>query len=83
VPLDAVFFDLMGLPREVQDKVMEVLDPEGTGEVTRAQLVARFVEMYQARRDLAKSLASTSSVLATLERITLSVRHCKTLNPNP
>ena len=72
VPLDGVFFDRMGLPKEVQEKIMEVMDTEKTGALRREQIVKRFVEMYERRRDLALSLASTTSVLATLERITLS-----------
>ena len=72
VPLDSVFFNLVGLPKQVQDKVMEVLDTENVGVLKREQIVRRFVEIYERRRDLAKSLASTTSVLATLETITLS-----------
>lgn len=75
VPLDAVFFDLVGMPKAVQDKVMEVLDTEGTGVLTRDRLVKRFEEIYEKRRDLARSLASTGSVLATLERISLSAMY--------
>lgn len=72
VPLDSVFFNLVGLPKQVQDKVMEVLDTENVGVLKREQIVQRFVEIYERRRDLARSLASTNSVLATLESITLS-----------
>eukprot|EP00227_Mantoniella_beaufortii_P022117 CAMPEP_0197579570 /NCGR_PEP_ID=MMETSP1326-20131121/3552_1 /TAXON_ID=1155430 /ORGANISM="Genus nov. species nov., Strain RCC2288" /LENGTH=753 /DNA_ID=CAMNT_0043143083 /DNA_START=133 /DNA_END=2391 /DNA_ORIENTATION=+ len=72
VPLDPVFFNQMGLPKEVQAKVMEVLDPDNKGAVSREQLVQRMGEIYERRRDLAKSLASTNSVLDTLERIVLS-----------
>lgn len=72
VPLDSVFFNLVGLPKQVQDKVMEVLDTENNGVLKREQIVKRFVEIYERRRDLTRSLASTNSVLATLESITLS-----------
>jgi small-conductance mechanosensitive channel len=72
VPLDAVFFNLVGLPKQVQDKVMEVLDTENAGVLKREQIVRRFEQIYERRRDLARSLASTNSVLATLESITLS-----------
>ena len=53
-------------------KIMEVLDTDNAGVLRREQIVRRFVEIYERRRDLAKSLASTTSVLATLERIILS-----------
>lgn len=72
VPLDHHFFDRLGIPAEVREKIMEVLDTENAGVLRREQIVRRFVEIYERRRDLAKSLASTTSVLATLERIILS-----------
>ena len=53
-------------------KIMEVLDTDNAGVLRREQIVRRFVEIYERRRDLAKSLASASGVLATLERIILS-----------
>jgi len=43
-----------------------VLDPDKTGAVKREQLVAMFVEMYERRRDLAKSLAG--GLLRTMSR---------------
>ena len=72
VPLDHHFFERLGIPAEVREKIMEVLDTEKAGVLRREQIVRRFVEIYERRRDLAKSLASTTSVLATLERIILS-----------
>ena len=72
VPLDHHFFERLGIPAEVRVKIMEVLDTENAGVLRREQIVRRFVEIYERRRDLAKSLASTTSVLATLERIILS-----------
>jgi small-conductance mechanosensitive channel len=62
----------LGIPTEVRLKIMEVLDTDNAGVLRREQIVRRFVEIYERRRDLAKSLASTTSVLATLERIILS-----------
>lgn len=72
VPLDDEFFTRLGIPTEVRLKIMEVLDTDNAGVLRREQIVRRFVEIYERRRDLAKSLASTTSVLATLERIILS-----------
>ena len=72
VPLDHHFFERLGIPAEVRVKIMEVLDTENAGVLRREQIVRRSVEIYERRRDLAKSLASTTSVLATLERIILS-----------
>ena len=72
VPLDHHFFDRLGIPAEVREKIMEVLDTENAGVLRREQIVRRFVEITAARRDLAKSLASTTSVLATLGGIILS-----------
>ena len=72
VPLDHHFFERLGIPAEGREKIMEVLDTENAGVLRREQIVRRFVEIYERRRDLAKSLASTTSVLATLERIILS-----------
>ena len=64
------FFVRLGIPTEVRLKIMEVLDTDNAGVLRREQIVRRFVEIYERRRDLAKSLASTTSVLATLERTT-------------
>ena len=72
VPLDDEFFTRLGIPTEVRLKIMEVLDTDNAGVLRREQIVRRFVEIYERRRDLAKSLASASGVLATLERIILS-----------
>ena len=66
------FFTRLGIPTEVRLKIMEVLDTDNAGVLRREQIVRRFVEIYERRRDLAKSLASASGVLATLERIILS-----------
>jgi hypothetical protein len=38
VPLDHDFFNTMGLPRQVQEKVMEVLDVDGVGSLKRDQV---------------------------------------------
>ena len=63
------------LPAKVRAKVMEVLDPQAKGKVQRHDLVAMLHDMYERRRDLAKSLDNTDSVLRTLERISLARAH--------